>query len=240
MSVLKGEGRVPILYGGTRLPTAPYRDLYLARPDLAGRYPAVVVVHGDTGLTPGVRDLCRRLARYELAVAAPDLYWGTGPGRLSDLPAPQRHADVMAVVDAFRHAWSEWARPGRLGAVGLGSGGDTAARLATVENAALVLLGGPFHHLGGTLAGRRGPLLGLVAGTEEGTADAVRSLRATAGGGEWAVYRDTGRAFYDDGSPDYAAAAAEDALERMVSFFDRHLATPSPPPKGEVSAAAGG
>ena len=57
----------------------------------------------------------------------------------------------------------------------------------------------------------------LVLTTDPGSAE------RTAGAGRWVVYRGPGPGFWNDASPDYAFAAATDALKRLVDFLDRHL-----------------
>lgn len=219
MTVLTGEGRVTILYGSQALPMPPYRSVYLARPDLEGAYPAVVVAHGVAGLTPSVKAACRHLARFGYVGVAPDLHRGDrspDPGRES--------GDLGDVVEALREDWDSWAEPGGLGCLGLGEGGPPASRLAAAHAGALILVGGPDAFDATALTEFAGPLLCLVA-TED--ADLVRHLHDSAGRGQWVRYGDVGPGFYDEGSPDYHAASASDAYERVISFLDRHLATPA-------------
>jgi len=47
---------------------------YLAAPDGAGPFPALIVIHEWTGLIPYVEDVTRRLARQGYLALAPDLY----------------------------------------------------------------------------------------------------------------------------------------------------------------------
>ena len=69
MSVLKGEGKVPILFGSTSIAvgTLTHRG-YLARPGLAGEWPTIIVVPSEWGVTSAMKDVCRRLARHETAL----------------------------------------------------------------------------------------------------------------------------------------------------------------------------
>src|SRR5688572_26118822 len=45
---------------------------YLARPIKAGKYPGVIVIHENQGLTPHIRDVARRLAKAGYVALAPD------------------------------------------------------------------------------------------------------------------------------------------------------------------------
>lgn len=220
MTVLKGEGRVSILYGTYPLPMPPYRSVYLSRPDLEGRYPAVVVVHGAPGLTSSVKAACRRLARYGYVAVAPDLYRRAAP-EPDALPAARARADLEDAVEALGEYWTVWAAD-RLAVLGLGAGGPHGARLAASHGAATILIGGAEAADVETLTGGVGPLLMLISADDAGT---VRRLHDSLGRGQWIRYGDVGSEFHDEGSPDYREASAEDAYRRVIEFLDGHLAT---------------
>src|SRR3990172_7594070 len=75
MAVLPHEGTYPVLYGPFTVPVGSgYRRSYLARPDKAGRYPVVVVLHDLGGLDAHEKDICRRLARHGFAAICLELY----------------------------------------------------------------------------------------------------------------------------------------------------------------------
>lgn len=224
MAVLKGEGRVPILYSSYSLPAAPHRPVYLSRPGLSGRYPSLVVLHGDSGVTPSVRDLCRRFARHGYAAAAPDLYRGATASDLSSVPAIRAAADGSQVVDAMHGAWSGFASPTSTAVVGLDGAAAIAVAVARVAGGPLALLGGPFHGLASELGRVAGPILGVVAGVDDATSAAIRALHQRTGRGEWVVYPSVGPGFFDDGSEEYHRSSAADAFDRLIAFLDRHLA----------------
>jgi len=202
MTVLEGEGRVPILYGIQPLPAPPNPSVYLSRPDLDGRYPAIVVVHGGGGITSSAKSACRRLARQGYVAVAGD------PG------------DQDAAVVALAEDWGEWTT-GRVAVLGAGEGMASAQALATRHGAALILLGGSGTVDRDGFGDAMGSILALLAGDPED----VRSLHEAAGRGQWVRYGDAGPGFHDEGAADFKATAAEDAYERMVSFLDRHLET---------------
>jgi len=220
MTVLTGEGRVSILYGTYSLPMPPYRSVYMSRPDLEGRYPAVVVVHGAPGLTPSVKAACRRLARYGYVAVAPDLYRGGAP-EPDGLPAARVPTDLADVVDALDGYWTEWAAD-RRAVLGLGAGGPHAARLAASDDSATILIGGTEALDVDSLARGRGPFLVLISADD---AETVRGLHDSVGRGQWIRYGDAGSGFHDEGLPDYREASAEDAYRRVIEFLDGHLAT---------------
>lgn len=221
MTVLTGEGRVTILYGAQALPMAPYRTVYLARPDLEGRYPAVVVAHGVAGLTPSVKAACRHLARFGYIGVAPSLR-STEPSGGNE--SEHSGDDLEDVVEALREDWQDWADAGRLAFLGLEQGAAPASRLAAAHDSALIVAGGPEAVDVALLGGSGGPLLCLVA-TDQ--ADTMKGLHQGVGRGEWVRYGDVRPGFLDEGSPDYHAPSAKDAYERVIAFLDRHLGTPA-------------
>jgi carboxymethylenebutenolidase len=220
LTVLEGEGRVSILYGTYALPMPPYRSVYLSRPDLEGRYPAVVLAHGAPGLTSSVKAACRRLARFGYVAVAPDLYRGAAPDA-DAMPTARARADLEDAVEALGEYWTEWAAD-RLAVLGLGAGGPQAARLAASHGAATILIGGAEAVDVETLAGGGGPLLVLISADD---AETVRDLHDSLGRGQWIRYGDVASGFHDEGSADYQEASAEDAYRRVIEFLDGHLAT---------------
>lgn len=202
MTVLEGEGRVPILYGPQALPTPPYRSVYLSRPDLGGRYPPVAVVHGVDGATSSAKSVCRRLARHGYAAVAGEI------------------GDYDTAVAAIEEDWEEWAT-GHLAVLGTGDGMPHAQALAARHGAALILLGGAETVDRDALGPASGPILALLAGE----AGDVRTLHEAAGRGQWVRYGDAGPGFHDENSADFRSASAEDAFERIIAFLDRHLSS---------------
>ena len=196
MSVIAGEGRVPILYGGHAIPVAPYRSAYLARPDAVDRHPGVALTD-SVDPTPPMKTLARHLARYGYAAVVP----------------PGTKVDLAAAVDAFGGAWGDWSRADRRAVLGIGAGAVSAAEVATERSIPLVLLS---PSLAGLVVPVNAPVLVL-------SAEATSANRGPAATGRWVVYRGLGAGFWDDASADYSLAAATDALSRLVGFLDRHL-----------------
>lgn len=123
MTVLQGEGRVPILYGIQPLPAPPHRSCYLARPDTEGRHPGVVVASPDPEPSSRTKALARYLARHGYAAVVPRAV----PG------------DLAVAIDAFGVGWGEWSRGGDHAVLGVGAGSPLALEVAS-PGAVLVLL----------------------------------------------------------------------------------------------------
>ncbi|MBT8203345.1 MAG: dienelactone hydrolase family protein, partial [Acidimicrobiia bacterium] len=119
MALLKGEGTHQILYGSADIFSGIRHNRgYLSRPDHAGSFPSVLVVHGASGLTSSVKSVARRLARYGLAVVAPDLYRGR---RQLRRPVPawpagsDLRADITDALEWMNSADTPWIQPGAVG-----------------------------------------------------------------------------------------------------------------------------
>ncbi len=242
MSVLPGEGTHVILYGSTSFPTrATHLPAYLARPDLAGAYPAVVVVPAAEGVTSGIKDVARRLARHGLAVLVLDPYRGGGPGRratpeereaaFARLEDRRVLADLDAGLAYLRRPGTEWADPARLGVLGIGAGGRWVLLGAGEDRVrAIALAYTPLAGLDDAVV--RVPLLGLYGRDDESvSASDVEAAHARLPQSEWVLYDGVGGGFLDDGSAGYDPEAAEDALERLVEFFAARLAVSAPTPR---------
>jgi hypothetical protein len=122
VSVIEGEGRVPILYGQHSMPRAADGEVYLARPDLGGRHPGVLVVTDPDDRPSVIKDLARRLARYGYSVAVPE------------------PVGIQPAAEAMHGAWSDWTAPGKFAVVGIGNGAAAAAEVAAMRRSPVVLI----------------------------------------------------------------------------------------------------
>ncbi len=210
MTVLKGEGKVPILFGTASMvvATRTHRG-YLARPDLAGEWPTVLIVPA-AGVTSAVKDLCRRIARQGFAAVAPQ--------------PESRLDDIISFIGNPAGFWSS-AEHG-FGIFGIGAGGSRAITAAMDRGAAALALAATPLEQGslGDLGSSTIPLLGLYSRTDEvvpisGVLDARSSLPHA----EVVIYDNIGHDFLDDSTDDYDFAVTVDAVERLAGFFVKHL-----------------
>lgn len=239
MSVLKGEGKFPILFGSTSIAVGPVTHTgYLARPDLSGEWPTVVLVPSAHGVTSNVKDLARRLARQGFAAVAPDLYRGRAPRRFADddearaafgaLGERRPVADLEAIAGFIRNPAGFWSNA-ELGAglflVGEGAGvGLAAARAFGPAAVAMAYPVGVSALADRLRAIGSAPLLGLAGRDDELVpVDDVMAARAAAPHAEWVLYDGVGHAFLDDSREAYDRETAMDALERVSDFFEKHL-----------------
>ena len=218
MSVLEGEGRVPIIFGSLSLPEPPHRPAYIARPDLGGEFTTVVVAPDESGVTPAVKALAQHLARWGYAVIVPEMR--------SDFDAAVR--DLTDAVDSARIPGTEWASPERIALVAIGSGGSIAPVVAAEERVpALVMVSATLDR--DLLAAAPGALLVFHGADDEAApADEVKDMREDLGRGEWILYRGVGSDFFDDASPTFDAGASDDVRDRLVSFLDTRFGAVAP------------
>ena len=229
---------------------------FVAVPDGAGRWPAVVVVQEAFGVNHHIRDVCRRFAEAGYVALAPELFhrrgagieipYGdmppameqlralTNEGMEEDLAASLGHLRMRADVDAAR-----------VGLVGFCVGGFAAylgaCRLAPA--ATVSFYGGgiarprPQFELRPILeesANIRRPVLCLFGAEDQGiTAEDVGAIRAQldrlAIPHEVVVYPDAGHAFFSDARPSYRAGPAADAWRRTLDWLARHLGSAAAP-----------
>ena len=241
VSVLKGEGTVPILFGTTNISLGAKSHIgYLARPDLAGEWPTVVMVPGGRGATSAMRDVARRLARHGVAVVVPDVYRGdTAPPDISNddanraldqVPLLRGTRDVNHVASFVANRASVWSSAGDgFGVIVHGAGSRFGGPLASSEGVAAIALVGAF--LVDEYAAAQVPLLALYGKDDEFVSpEDIKQFRANAPQTEVVLYGDVGSEFLDDDLDGHDYLTAKDAIERMAEFFIEHLpstATPS-------------
>ncbi|OZI49389.1 YghX family hydrolase [Bordetella genomosp. 4] len=209
---------------------------YLVRPKAAkGKVPGIVVVHENRGLNPYIEDVARRVAKAGFIALAPDGLSSVGgyPGNDDKGRELQQKVDPQKLMNDF-FAAIEYLRASdlttdKVGITGFcyGGGVSNAASVAYPELAAAV----PFY---GRQAkpedvGRiKAPLLFHFAETDpnvNGTWPAYEAaLKAAGTKYEAYIYPGTNHGFHNDSTPRYDEAAAKQAWDRTIAWFQRYLA----------------
>jgi len=209
---------------------------YLVRPKAAkGKVPGIVVVHENRGLNPYIEDVARRVAKAGFIALAPDGLSSVGgyPGNDDKGRELQQKVDQQKLMNDF-FAAIEYLRASdlttdKVGITGFcyGGGVSNAASVAYPELAAAV----PFY---GRQAkpedvGRiKAPLLFHFAETDpnvNGTWPAYEAaLKAAGTKYEAYIYPGTNHGFHNDSTPRYDEAAAKQAWDRTIAWFQRYLA----------------
>jgi carboxymethylenebutenolidase len=212
----------------------------LHRPAGPGPFPALVVLHGDFGLSGGVKEQARRLAGMGYVTLAPDLYRGERPKELLDahimdrgVPEDRALADVKGGVDYLTSRPD--VRKDAVGIIGWDSGGGYALDAAIHDGRlkAVVVCYGRLTTDPALLAPMNASVLGLFAGKDEGispeTIESFRRAMAAAGKrvAELHVYPDCGPGFMNPiPSPNDVPGPPEavaDAWSRVETYLAAEL-----------------
>jgi hypothetical protein len=221
VTVLIGEGTTEIIYGSTSIPAgAMTLGGYLARPDLDGEWPTVLVFGPEPMPTSAVKAICRRLARHAIAALAPEM---TG----SHTTNRQIAMGVAAFVTNKDGGWSN-ARFG-YGSIGLGPGIHDVATLAANDGRAMAAaaVGATLgDHVTDDLVIADIPVL-FIGSRGDDTVDIDLSLtkRDELPQTAYALYPDASARWWDIEASAYDEDKAFDTFDRLVGFFGEQLPT---------------
>ncbi|HEX5320505.1 MAG TPA: dienelactone hydrolase family protein [Stellaceae bacterium] len=208
---------------------------YLVRPASAEKLPAVLVVHENRGLNPYIEDVARRLA-----VAGYIAFAGDGLTSLGGYPGDDEKAAVLfgkldrgKITEDFAAA-ATWlkARPdgtGKLGAVGFCFGGTVVNQLA-VRMGPDLAAGVPFYGTQPTAADAakiKAPINAQYGELDKRVTDGWPAFDAALTEAkvvhEGHVYKGANHGFHNDTTPRYDEAAAKEAWQRTLDWFDKYL-----------------
>jgi len=195
MALLKGEGTHQILYGDADIFSGlRHNPGYVSRPDHAGSFPALLLLHGADGITSSVKSLARRLARHGLAVVGPDLFRGGRVLRQPPPPWPEAARVASDVSDTFHwmaSADTPWVRPGPTGVVALDRAAAAAIHFVDEQDVGVLALISPVFE--DAIPAARVPLLGFY-GKEDAvvSSESRQSVQQAFGHGEWILYGEAG------------------------------------------------
>ena len=208
----------------------------LARPATDGtKFPAVLVVHENRGLTPYIEDVARRLAVDGFLALAPDALSPIGgyPGNddegrkmQSTRNGEEMLQDFMAGALALKnHDLST----GKVGVVGFCYGGGVSNELA-VRLPDTILAAAPYYGRQPAVADVpkiKGSLLIHYAETDtrinEGWPAYEKALKDAGVKYEAHIYPGVNHAFHNDSTPRYDEAAAKLSWDRTIKFFKSTL-----------------
>jgi len=230
--------------------TAPMAG-YLAVPEGAGPYPAVLVIEEIFGVNGHIRDLTERVAREGYVALAPEIHHRAAPGielaydqagmtrgmeLIPKLSVEGLSADLSASLK-FLRARAD-VRADRVGCMGFCIGGHVAyfAACTTDMRATASFYGGgiaTFSPGGGAptvsrTAGIKGRILCLFGAKDTSIPPAqVETIRAELGkhgiNHEIVVYPEAGHGFFCDQRSAFHAPSRDDAWGRVRALFAREL-----------------
>ena len=208
---------------------------YLATPQGAGPFPAVIVIQEWWGLNAHIRDVADRYAKEGYVALAPDLYHGKVTGDSNEagklMGALNRDEAIKDLIGGIQYLKGQKSvRAERIGVTGFCMGGSFALLLPckTKEIRAAAPYYGEVPDEA-TLQTLACPVLYIYGDTDFWiTRDDVRRLEAALKKynkpGEAKIYPGAPHAFFNDTRQDvYRAKEAQDAWRRTVDFFAKHL-----------------
>jgi carboxymethylenebutenolidase len=196
--------------------------------------PAILVVHENRGLNPHIEDIARRLALDNFIAFAPDALFPLGgyPGDedkarelFGKLDAAKTREDMLA---AARYLKGVPGGNGKIGVVGFCWGGGMTNFLATriPDLGAAVAFYGPAP-AAESVAAIQAPLLLMFADNDDFVNPTwpryEAALKAAGKRFEAFKYPGTEHGFNNDTTPRFNAAAAGQAWQRTIAFFNRTL-----------------
>src|SRR4051794_36176163 len=207
----------------------------LVRPANNEKLPAVLVIHENRGLNPYVEDVARRLAVANFIAFAPDALTSLGgyPGDdekglelFGKLDRAKMTEDFVAAANWLK------ARPdstGKLGAVGFCFGGGVVNQLA-VRMGPDLNAGVPFYGAQPSAADAakiKTPINAQYGERDNRITDGWPAFDAalTQAGvvHEGHIYKDANHGFHNDTTPRHDEAAAKEAWQRTLDWFNKYL-----------------
>ena len=213
---------------------------YLARPVKAGKYPAVVVIHENQGLTDHIRDVARRVAKEGYVALAPDFlsrHGGTakanpkggGLPNMRELAPWRTVAEDVASGFAYLNVLPD-ARRDKYGLVGFCWGGEMTFAAATqipTLDAAVVFYGRSPDPLD-LVKEIKAPVMAHYGekdpGVNKGIPDTIEAMKKYNRFYDHRIYSGAQHAFNNDTNAErYNAQSAKEAWGRTMDFFKKNL-----------------
>ncbi|MGE0258892.1 MAG: dienelactone hydrolase family protein [Alphaproteobacteria bacterium] len=208
---------------------------YLVRPANDAKLPVVLVIHENRGLNPYIEDVARRLAVADFIAFAPDALTSVGGYPGDD----EKGLELFGKLDRAKMfedflAAAYWLKAspdgtGRLGAVGFCFGGGVVNQLAARMGADLGA-GVPFY--GAQPAAADAVKIKTPINAQYGELDkritdgwpAFDTALTEAGvPHEGHIYKGANHGFHNDTTPRYDEAAAKEAWQRTLDWFNKYL-----------------
>ena len=212
---------------------------YLASPKAASGYlPAVMVIHENRGLVDHIKDVTRRVAKAGYVGLAVDLLSRQGGTQQFTDPVEQtqaygrtnpaeRYADLVAGLTYLK--FRDNVQYDHIGTVGFCAGGGNAWNLAVnlpELRAAAIYYGTPIPPLD-QLTQINVPVLAMYAELDRAltlqTPAVITTMISQQKTFGFRIYQGAAHAFHNDTGPNYNAAAACDAWNQTLAWFDKFL-----------------
>ena len=206
---------------------------YLAKPNVSGRVPGVVVIHENRGQTEHIRDVVRRVATAGFLGLNIDLTSREGggdklgdaaTGAIGNLPAAQKLADHNASIAYLKANTS-----GSVGVVGFCFGGGEVWSLvaAGADLKAAVPFYGPQPSNFTEIAKTKTAVFGVYAEQDTRISDTAKAmteqLQKAGVPNQITIYPGVNHAFHNDTGARYAPETAQKAWVATIEWFRKYL-----------------
>jgi carboxymethylenebutenolidase len=210
------------------------RSGYFARPEGAGPFPGVIVIHEIYGLNENIKSIARRFAEQGYAALAVDLFAARNRALCmarvmsAMLLTPLKNGSLDELRAALTYLADQPAvDPDRVGAIGFCMGGGFAIAWACTDPRLKAIA--PFYGSNPrplAAVKRACPVVGSYP-ERDFTANQGRKLEAELEQCQTPhdikVYPGARHSFFNDQGSSYDAAAAKDAWQRVLAFFNERI-----------------
>ena len=240
VTVKPDDPRIRIEHANIKAQDGGMLIAYQAHPAASGRFPVVLVIHENRGLTEHIRDVIRRLATANYTAIGIDLASRQGGAdKLTDAAAYQAALAARSTAEmvkdeqaaiAFQQGWS-YAEASKVGVVGFCFGGgmtwSVLAAGSSVQAAAPFY--GPMPQDSAGLSKTKAAVSAVYAEKDTritGTKDQMEALLKQAGVPyQLNVYPGVDHAFHNDtNGPRYDPTQAQKAWVATIDWFKKYLA----------------
>jgi len=208
---------------------------YLARPKVAGKYAALIVIQEVWGLVDHIKDVADRFARQGCVALAVDLFEGKTASKIEDGRKIRESFSEEKILGDLKGGIAylkalNYVSPRRIGSIGFCMGGWLSLLLAchSRDLAAAVVFYGRNPSPIDLVKNIQCPILGNYGGADPGITESdINSLKnaLTKYGKKFdiKVYPGAPHAFFNDTRESYRPDVAKDAWDRTLSFFKETL-----------------
>ncbi len=206
---------------------------YFARPEAAGNYLGVVMIHENRGLRPEIKSMADQLAKEGYMVLAVDLYKGQVVENQEEARALSSNFDQKTGIENMKSAVAFLRHQGAIRVASLGwcFGGRQSVALAISGeklDATVVYYGSNMASTKKELEPIKWPVLGIFGDKDQAVPvtkvkEFETSLNELGIENEIYIYPGVGHAFANPSGMNYAAKETKDAWTKTVAFLDKYL-----------------